>query len=103
MGPDEYKPFCDWMNGIDIKGFTAEVKMSAPEILHPVTLLYMRHPAPKHCRCNSRKRFVKLVMGLGAPRNNAERLADGLVDGVKYPSWQAAWWYMGTKGVRYCK
>lgn len=49
----------------------------------------MKIKGPKHCRCMSRKRFIKLMMSEGIERNYAERLADFVRGWMPYGE---AWW-----------
>lgn len=51
--------------------------------------LFMHQMANKRCR--SRKRFVKLSMGLTIDRNSANELADIIRQNGNGMSWQTAW------------
>ena len=48
----------------------------------------MAFKIPKHFRCKSRKRFVKLLMGCGIPRNKAQIIAD---TPWPYLTWEQKW------------
>lgn len=45
---------------------------------------------PKYLRCASRKRFIKLLMGLRIQRNNAIRIANTFSGN---DSWGFKWWW----------
>lgn len=52
---------------------------------------------PKYLRCESRKRFIKLLMGLRIQRNNAIRIANTFSGN---DSWSFKWWWF--RFVAFC-
>ena len=71
------KPIADFTEVDDILEITALDELAGPitaAILGP-TAIEANVKIPKEWRCHSRKRFVKLVMSYGVPRNLANDLA----------------------------
>ena len=88
MGPENRREIKFYM---DVNGQTVEIKPDFAEITYTedpqgydnLTLnnceFSVRVKLPKSMRCNSRKRFVKLLMASGIQRNVAQVLARGYV------------------------
>lgn len=76
--PTETKSeYTTYLNGTPFPEITLLPDVPGSEVWpipEPITLTLHVNP-PKHWRCKSRKRFVKMVMGEGWPRNAAESLA----------------------------
>ena len=85
MGPESRNDYIVYLNDVPI----AQGQIQLPEITLPADApeleipsmfqpmeISMRVEIPKHWRCRSRKRFIKLVMSEGMSRNYAEKLAD---------------------------
>lgn len=111
MGPDDATPASAWISGdygpelvigpasqkarLDID--PADLPKVAVISLTPEDLKKMGVVTitfwfpPKYYRCHSRKRFVKLLMGMGIQRNDAQYLAKMTMGLFVKPSYQAAW------------
>ena len=87
MGPEEQKRnFMIYCNGQPVAEFSridemAEITITDPDAepaiigaLGPVAFS-ARISIPKQWRCRSRKRFIKLLMAHGCPRNDAAEIA----------------------------
>lgn len=85
MGPESKDDYTLYLDGVPI----ALVEIQLPEITLPADVpereitpllepmeFTMQIKTPKHLRCRSRKRFIKLMMSDGITRNCAEQLAD---------------------------
>ena len=76
MGPDTRPGVLFWANGTPATQFD---EISAPdskdEGFPPFEGFTLKIKTPKPLRCHSRKRFVKLIMGMGFSRNFANECA----------------------------
>ena len=80
MAPEDKKIYTLYLDGVEIPPEQiGEIKLSMqePELesLPPCESLELTIRTPKHCRCGSRKRFIKLMMSEGISRNYAQWLA----------------------------
>ena len=113
MGPEDKGCYALYMDGVRLElaeppaglikpGITYEVTVSADALTPGAKSLFlpgeltMTVKTPKHWRCRSRKRFIKLVMSKGISRNGAVWLANW-VRNAGYTYAQAWWpwcWYL---------
>lgn len=88
--------YCEDSTGGHIVADTTDDALLANQILsYYIPELRGRLPAPRMMRCGNKKRFRKLIMSLGIPRNVSRDYAD-LVASLNHErddrAWMVHWW-----------